>query len=248
MRKALFYVLSIALLSLYALPSRAQDLTDLQGIQYKLDGALGQAFEKGSSAQLDSIITTLRKLQPQNNIVKQWLAYGLMNKSVYLLQTHSPEVSAVLKEGIALLEGMEKKNSEDYALLGCLQSLSTATLQGMQAGMMAGKATENATKARQLDSTNLRAWYVLGSLDFYTPAMYGGGKKAEEYLLKGLACKDQPIRNPYFPSWGRDRIYMLLIEISLKDDNKEQAAMLLQQAKKLFPHNPMWGKYEEKAR
>ncbi len=154
----------------------------------------------------------------------------------------------MVKEGIALMNGLEKKNSEDYALLAALQSLATSTLQGMQAGMMAGTAAENAERSRQLDSTNLRAWYVLGSLDYYTPAMYGGGKKAEAYLLKGLSCQDQQFPNPYFPSWGREQIYLLLIALYQDRGNEGRASELLEQAKAAYPNNPMWGQYEERGK
>ena len=245
MKRTLFLTFCVAL---FALVSRAQDLSYLQGIQYKIDGALGQAFTSGNTTGLDSLLSNLKALQPQNNMVKQWTAYALMNKSLYLMRAQSKELGEVVREGIALLEGLDKKNSEDYALLGSLQSLATSTLQGMQAGVMAGKATENADKARQLDSTNLRAWYVLGSLDFYTPAMYGGGKKAEGYLLKGLACKDQSLSNPYLPSWGREQIYVLLLTLYQQKGDMAKAEAILNEAKAAFPHNPMWAHYEEKVK
>lgn len=249
MKTTLLTSLCVALFFLYSPSGRAQDLTYLQGIQDKIGGAMGEAFSGGSVASLDSILLTLKSITPQNNMVKQWTAYALMNKTLYLLKTGSrEEITPVVKEGIALMNGLEKKNSEDYALLAALQSLATSTLQGMQAGMMAGTAAENAERSRQLDSTNLRAWYVLGSLDYYTPAMYGGGKKAEAYLLKGLSCQDQQFPNPYFPSWGREQIYLLLIALYQDRGNSARASELLEQAKAAYPNNPMWGQYEERGK
>ena len=75
------------------------------------------------------------------------------------------------------MEKLDKKNTEDYALLASVQNLAIQFRSGMGAGKLSSQAVENARTALQMDSTNLRAWYVLASNDFYTPAFFGGGKR-----------------------------------------------------------------------
>ena len=88
-----------------------------------------------------------------------------------------------IKEASAILNDIGNKTSETYALLALVQSFSIQFASGMEAGRISAGIRENAGKALELDSTNVRGWYVLGSNDYYTPASFGGGKKVEYSLL-----------------------------------------------------------------
>ena len=71
---------------------------------------------------------------------------------------------------------------------------------------------ENAGKALELDSTNVRGWYVLGSNDYYTPASFGGGKKVEYYLKKATSSPDKNTDDSSLPTWGKKSPMPLLIQ------------------------------------
>jgi hypothetical protein len=94
---------------------------------------------------------------------------------------------------------------------------------------------KNVNSAVSLDSTNLRAWYVSASNDFYTPEQYGGGKKAEKYLLKAISLPAQKIKNGYLPSWGKEESYVMLITLYVQNEKWDLAKKYYQEGIAAFP-------------
>jgi pentatricopeptide repeat protein len=91
----------------------------------------------------------------------------------------------------------------------------------------------------QKDSLNLRAYYVLGANDFYTPEQYGGGKKAEFYLKRAILLNNQTVSNPYLPSWGKNSAYEMLIRLYINHKQFDEARKYFQEARALFPDDYM---------
>jgi tetratricopeptide (TPR) repeat protein len=145
----------------------------------------------------------------------------------------------ILETGIKILQASVSETSEQLALLALMESFSIQYAPGMEAVSIASRSVKHAEEAVQLDSTNLRAYYVLGSNDFYTPEQYGGGKKAEWYLKKAVSLPDQSIRNPYLPSWGKNSAYEMLIRFYIRQHQYDQAKVFYQQAIALFPNDYM---------
>ena len=175
----------------------------LDSIQYKIEYSTSKSFREGNTLSLDKIYNQLQEIKPKNNVINYWMAYINYYQSVFYLKTKDKDKSQLkLNRGIDLLEKQSEKNSEDYALLALLQNLSIQFKSGMSAGVTSTKAAKNAKKAADLDSLNLRAWYVLASNDFYTPESFGGGRKVESYLRKAISVPEQSKRNAYLPSWG----------------------------------------------
>lgn len=130
-----------------------------------------------------------------------WQAYALLYEAVYYMKTGQQQLCKTsLKEAEILLEKQKNKTSENYALLAYIQSFAIQFSQGIEAGEAAATATANAEKATRLDSSNVRGWYVRASMDYYTPATYGGGQKAENYLQKAVNLPAPVSRNPWLPS------------------------------------------------
>ena len=153
------------------LPLFAQDLSYLQNVQSKIDSALTLSFAQQNIAPLDSILTQLAALTPQNNLTTYWQSYARSMVTIYFMKMkQTAKAESAINRACDDMEKLDKKNTEDYALLASVQN----------AGKLSSQAVENAQKAIQMDSTNLRAWYVLGTNDFYTPAFFGGGKKTEQ--------------------------------------------------------------------
>jgi hypothetical protein len=148
----------------------------------------------------------------------------------------------IIETGIDKLTDIKQKTSEHYALLALMQSFSIQFSPGIQAAFISKKVKDNAEEALLLDSLNLRAYYVLGSNDFYTPEQYGGGRKAESYLKKAVSLPDQTVKNPYLPSWGKNSAYELLIWTYIKKQEYNLAKQTYNEAISLYPNDYMINK------
>ncbi|NJO89124.1 MAG: hypothetical protein HC831_09310 [Chloroflexia bacterium] len=145
-----------------------------------------------------------------------------------------------------MLKKLKDKSSEHYALLGLAQAFSIQFVTGMKAGIISEEANGNANKALELDNKNIRAYYVLGSNDFYTPEEFGGGKEAEKYLLKAIEYPENSSGLACMPSWGKDYTYQMLIELYQKRGNNDLAKRYANEGVKLFPENEQIKKEQEK--
>lgn len=234
------FILLLCFMLLAAYPLSAQDLSFLQNIQSKIDSALSRSFAHQNTAPLDSMLTQLANLTPQNNLTTYWQSYARSMETIYFMRNkQAKEAEHIINRACDDMEQLNKKNAEDYALLASVQNLAIQFRSGMGAGKLSSQAVGNAQTALQMDSTNLRAWYVLATNDFYTPAFFGGGKKTEKFLLKALSFPAQQVPNPYMPSWGREESYQLLLTYYVQKEQYESARVLLNTAKKEYP-NGRW--------
>lgn len=77
----------------------------------------------------------------------------------------------------------------------------------------------------------------MGSHDFYTPEMYGGGKEAEKMLLKAISLCSQKINNPYLPSWGKQNAYELLVRWYIRKEEWTLAQKYYEEGILQFPES-----------
>ena len=127
-----------------------------------------------------------------------------------------------------------------------IPEISIQFASGMEAGRISAGIRENAGKALELDSTNVRGWYVLGSNDYYTPASFGGGKKVEYYLKKATSSPDKNTDDSSLPTWGREYAYALLIQYYMQNDRTDEAKNCLLMAEKEYPDSYFIGEYKRK--
>ncbi|GAA3920062.1 hypothetical protein GCM10022406_03130 [Hymenobacter algoricola] len=202
--------------------------------QVEIEKALGEALRDHTTGPLLHVRQRIRRTATPYS--RYWLSYLALHESVYYLrQADRPRAEQAIKAGLALFEATPPRHAEDYALLAHLQSFAIQFHYGMAAAVASSRVKESAAQALKLDARNLRVHYVLGSNDFYTPARYGGGKKAESYLLKALALPDQTLKNTQAPSWGREQTYGLLIKLYQRDNRPELARRYYADARRLFP-------------
>lgn len=231
-----FFILIISFCNLYAQTGT---------IQTKIENALTEAFHQQSPAPLTAIHEDLNK--QSNPMSTYWQAYTLFYEGIYYLKTGQKDLcTSSIEKAENLLEKQANKTSETYALLAYIQSFTIQFKSGMEAGKLAAIVRNNGEKAIQLDSANTRAWYVLACNDYYTPAAYGGGLKAENYLLKALKAKSQTPQDPWFPSWGKEETYEMLIRLYLDKGKTEKARNYFNTLKELFPQSYCIGQLEEK--
>ena len=74
----------------------------------------------------------------------------------------------------------------------------------------------HAERALDLNPKNLRANLAFAINDFYTPKVFGGGKKVEQFLKMAIELpKDSNTES--FPTWGKEQVYELLIKYYLQN-------------------------------
>jgi len=211
----------------------------LVGIQEKISNAFVQSFMAKNNNELNLISKDLENLYStnKNNIILYWKSYLQFYSSIYYLKKGDKKTAEKeIDKGIDWLNDMKNKNSEDYALLAMLQGFGIQ-FKGMEAMIVSSTIKKNIKRAIAIDSTNLRAYYVYASNDFHTPEKYGGGKEAEEYLLKAIYFPAQKIKNDYLPSWGKEESYEMLIKLYIKKEKWELAKKYFQEGITAFPES-----------
>ncbi|MGI6814495.1 hypothetical protein ACFX5L_09625 [Bacteroides sp. KG123] len=140
----------------------------------------------------------------------------------------------LIKEASFTLDSVADKTSEDYALLALMQSFSIQFVSGVEAGKLALMVKRNAEKAVEMDSTNARGWYILGSHGYYTPAGLARESKVEYYLRKAISFASKS-EDACRPTWGKEYAYELLIRYYIQNGKKEEAKECLSAVEKENP-------------
>jgi hypothetical protein len=206
-----------------------------ESIQSRIMEAFMSAFLDKNNYEIESIIDELSDSYEDsgNKIFLYWKGYALYYNSVaYLKNREAKKSNRELAQGIELMESIENKDSEDYALLSLLYSFS-CLFTGYPAILETYENCNNcAEKALELNKNNIRAYYVLANSD-----MYRGGKNVEKYLLKALAIKQAKSKDPYLPTWGREEIYGLLTSYYIKEKQYDKAEEYIDLGLQEFPNS-----------
>jgi len=238
--------ISIIAIMLMAL-SNAKSQTNTEGndsalkhAEEKVLLALNESFRQQSMAPLNQLDATYQQLTEKSNswLPVYWHSYLALYRSIYQLKNDDKKQAAkTIDKAITRLEDSPNKGSEAHALLAYLYSFSIQFKGGMGAMLTSRKVKKAGEKALELNPQNLRAYYVLASNDYYTPEQYGGGKIAESYLQKAIELPEQQINNPYFPSWGKEEAYKMLVQLYLKRNQTEQAHAVYNEGIKKYPES-----------
>jgi len=216
--------------------------TLLNNIQQKVMDVFVNCKMSKSDKEMVDLEQTLLSLSEHksNGIIIYWYSYTCYYHSILLMiEKDSKGSEKILDDGILRLNKAGNLNSEQLALLALMESFSIQYASNIETPAISRRVKQNAEKALQLDSLNLRAYYVLASNDFYTPEEYGGGKKASAYLKKAISLNDQSIVNPYLPSWGKSSSYEMLIRLKIKQKQFAEAKKYYHEAIDLFPDDYM---------
>ncbi len=222
---------------------------DLKNIQSKIYNAFVGSITGGDLKPILAIHNQLKEAYSKspNNLFLYWKGYLYYYKSIYYIRYNEENKSEqAITEGINILQNIERKNSEDFALLALLQSFSQQFHSGFQAGKVSADIERNIKNALELDPDNLRAHYVYASNDFYTPKKYGGGMEAEKHLLKAISLPEQKISNPYLPSWGKEEAYTMLIQLYINDENFESAKKYFNKGIEEYPDSYSISRHAQK--
>ena len=226
------------LILLLILPALTHAQQILDGIQAKIETAFDQSFATQQN-KMAPIIQQLgdaeQHTEGANTWIPYWQAFGHYYEGLYFMNTQQKaDGIAALEKGIDLLESQEELNSEEHVMVGTLMGL----LMGLAPGKvmtLSAKSGKHLQKAVKKDAQNMRAYMALGKSDYYTPKMFGGGKKVEEYLLKALSMEDQHLDDSQAPTWGRSEAYMHLVQFYQREDRTDEAKLYVKKALKEYP-------------
>lgn len=184
---------------------------------------------KGQLAEIDK--------GQQNRTLLYWQSYLQFYNTILYSQTgEKSKAKEEVELGMEWLNNLPNKSCEGFTLLARLESIALQ-FAGMNMMSLSKSMTENIQRALQLDKNNIRANFVYGSIDYYTPVSFGGGKKAEHFLLNAIKLPSQNDQGRYAPTWGKDEAYELLINLYLKNGEKDKAKFFFEEASKKYPQN-----------
>ena len=236
--KSIKHLLALATL-LLALQNYLYSSNGLINIQSRIEKAMSESFELGSSQPLDKILMELGETPNTGNQhwVEYWTAYALYHRSMYEAYGIKDAETAqnTVKETIEILDNLDEKNSEDFALLAHIKGFSLQWVSGLSIIGESGKAENWGEKAMQLGPQNPRAFFVSGTYDYHKPTFVGGGKKAKKLLEKSLELYEDSIPNPLLPSWGMGDAYAMLVMVHMRKEENDQAKSVLLEGLKKFP-------------
>lgn len=212
----------------------------LHGIEARIDQAFVQSLMGEDEAPLTKLLTDLEAYQANHDrkLARYWMSYLQYYQAIYHLQRDEmKQAEKATKAALDRLERFDSPNSEDYALMAMLKGFSIQFASVVKAPFIGSKAQKYGEQAVAIDSSNLRAYFVLASNDYYTPEKFGGRQKAEGYLKQALALPAQAVPNPYLPAWGREEAHEMLIKLYLDQERYDQAKAQFQRANQEFPES-----------
>lgn len=210
-------------------------------MQQKVDIAYSQAQRYVNVVPLSKLykkVASWRKIPYK----KYWLAFICFRQTVVQISKNE-DAQSYLDKGINLLNHCN--DSESLALLAQMQSMTLPQKKGVEAGALYRICLNNAKASAKKNPRNVRSWYVLGVLDYYTPVQMGGKTKCEEYLKKAISVSDKRKHGFWLPGWGLEESYGLLITYYLDKGLKNKARNAYRQAKKVFPSSQSLRQFEK---
>ena len=166
-------------------------------------------------------------------IKTDWLSsyyYAYANTSLSMMQEDSDLKEEYLDKALNILAPFDtlKTASLDSIAMSEIYTLRAMIYVGkifinpMINGMKYGPLSEqNIEKAKKLNVTNPRPYYLSGQSKFYTPSAFGGGvDKALPILKDALDYYDNFKPKKYWPNWGYDDCKYLYNQALEKIENQ----------------------------
>lgn len=216
-------------------------------IQQQIQNAFYQSFALQNTQNLDNLEIQITENQPDENLKNYWISYLNFHKSIFYLQSkNKPKAQEFLSKSLEILQSTKNKNADDYALLANIRSFSFVFLENQNEAMKIDSEVKSyLQKGFKLDKENPQLLAVAGAYDAQTPKEYGGGKKAENYLLKVISSNKSLAHND-LPSWGKSQAYEHLTRLYIIENQKDKARKILEQFKRDFPNHHALSQLETK--
>lgn len=208
--------------------------TRILNFQASIEDAYAKSLVAKNPAPLIADLKLLNN-NPVSN--RYWISYNYLHQALFYINNKDNNTAKkMIKTGLLTIQDSKIKNSEEFALLAYLQCMYIKFTSGLESGVYVQKSIFNANKSIELDPNNIRGWYILGLLDYYTPRKIGGGKKCEEFFKKAISVKV----NQKLPTWGRKDAYLLLITYYSDNKQFEQIRIVKTKARLEFPNEEIF--------
>jgi len=221
---------------LYFSPILGQNLTPEAAIQL--------AFQQSKTQQTQIPLVKYNTMLEQafekedNNFNRYWLSYGLYNQALIADRLEDKKAAEeLIDRAIEILKPLEE-DAESQALLALQLGYSTRFKSYWSMMSLGRAAYQRAERAVALAPTNMRTNLALAINDFYTPKVFGRGKKVETHLKKALQAPN-PSASVTSPTWGKPNVYELLVKYYQKNKQQTQAQNFLDQGLREFPNSEL---------
>lgn len=208
------------------------------------EAAIQLAFQQSKTQQTQSPLVKHNTMLEQtfekedNNFNRYWLSYGLYNQALIADRLEDKKAAEeLIDRAIELLKPLEE-DAESQALLALQLGYSTRFKSYWSMMSLGRAAYQRAERAVALAPRNMRTNLALAINDFYTPKVFGGGKKVETHLKKALQAPN-PSASVTTPTWGKPNVYELLVKYYQKNKQQTQAQNFLNQGLNEFPNSEL---------
>lgn len=152
----------------------------------------------------------------------KWLPY-YYSAFVYILASYADSSNSIKdiylnksEKFNNIADSLQPNNSEVYTLKGMI-SQARMQVDPMNRWQKYGAdATNNFTKAMQIDTLNPRPEYLIGVGLYYTPKQFGGGPTTAKPILEKSFAKFEKFvpENEIMPNWGKEQVVDYLKQIN----------------------------------
>jgi tetratricopeptide (TPR) repeat protein len=208
------------------------------------EAAIQLAFQQSKTQAVEDPLiqrnNALNKVfkEEDNNFNRYWLSYGLYNQALIADRLEDKKAAEeLIDRAIELLKPL-KEDPESQALLALQLGYSTRFKSYWSMISLGRNAYQRAERAVALAPTNMRTNLALAINDFYTPKVFGGGKKVETHLIKALQAPS-PSASDTSPTWGKPNVYELLVKYYQKNEQQTEAQNYLNQGLSEFPDSEL---------
>ncbi|MDO5607295.1 MAG: hypothetical protein Q4G08_02455 [Capnocytophaga sp.] len=202
-----------------------------QTTNHTIDSVVTAAFNASDISVLQAFYDAEKGTLPYQ---KAYLKYRMAN--VYGIKKQDSEGKKALEEAMFIIENQKEKNDEDWVLLALIQNNLIKFSSFVKAPFESMQVSEYLENAEKINSSNPRLYYVKALQDMYTPAMFGGGKKAEEYFKKAISLYSK-VTDGNELLWGYEDTYINLIKFYVKEKRTTDAKQVFYKGVALFPRS-----------
>ncbi|HWK99561.1 MAG TPA: hypothetical protein VNQ55_06425 [Parapedobacter sp.] len=176
--------------------------------------ALDTAGKPNTIRQLANDFERIALAHPQNWYANYYTAYTY---TLLALTAEKDQIDALADNVLEYLDAatsIRPDDAENHILMAYMLSARINVNPMLRGASMGRDSKTHLTAALEQDPENPRGLYVRGMGIFYTPAVFGGGKKkAKPFLDKALEMFNAPNdRAPLAPRWGKKETERLLTE------------------------------------
>ena len=193
-----------AMLLLFVMTANAQDAKFESAIKKNLD----QMENTRSTEEWNALTNSFERIAEAEP--KQWLAQyyaGMSNILTGMRVESADKKDEYYDKALSYVnkaDELSENNSEIYVLKSWVLGMKISVDPMNRGRELGAEASMLTSRAKELDETNPRAYYLMGQSAMYTPEQFGGGKSKAMPLLETSLEKFKSFKpsSPIMPNWG----------------------------------------------